>query len=268
MNQEKIGNFIQEKRKEKKLTQSDLAEKLGVSNKAVSKWENGLNMPDLSLFKPLCEILDISINELMSGEKINDEEYQKKLEENIINITEYKKKQSDIMGYIIFSVIGIICLIFGLSFHQTVNNFSSLFELFGSALIIIAFLKLTRSLKLIAKIIVNLAVIIILIFVIRLFEVMNIEGEFNPPKYYYYKTDVGRCVMYKKLWAVEESYHDRDTFKPINIKRHKLYYIDDQLFTLRVWSLSYGISEDQLIEDVCVNNMNDKELFEKYGSLE
>ena len=88
MEQEKIGKFIQEKRKEKNLKQSDLAEKLGVSNRAVSKWENGLNMPDLSLFKPLCEILDISINELMSGEEIKEKDYQKKLEENIINVTE------------------------------------------------------------------------------------------------------------------------------------------------------------------------------------
>ena len=64
MNQEKIGNYIKLKRKSKKITQEQLSEKLGVSNKAVSNWENGKNMPDLSLFKPLCEILDISINEL------------------------------------------------------------------------------------------------------------------------------------------------------------------------------------------------------------
>ena len=61
MNQEKIGKFISEKRKDKKLTQSELAEKLGVTDKSISNWENGRNMPDLSLFKPICEILDISI---------------------------------------------------------------------------------------------------------------------------------------------------------------------------------------------------------------
>ncbi len=65
MNQEKIGKFIAECRKTKKLTQSELAEKLGVTDKSVSNWENGRNMPDLSLFKTLCELLDISINDLI-----------------------------------------------------------------------------------------------------------------------------------------------------------------------------------------------------------
>ena len=70
MNQEKIGKFIAENRKVKKITQLELAEQLGVTDRAVSNWENGKNMPDLSLFKPLCDILGITINELMSGEKI------------------------------------------------------------------------------------------------------------------------------------------------------------------------------------------------------
>ena len=64
MNQEKIGRFIAENRKAKKLTQEGLAEKLGITNKSISKWENGNCLPDSSLFKPLCQILDISINEL------------------------------------------------------------------------------------------------------------------------------------------------------------------------------------------------------------
>ena len=64
MNQEKIGKFIADKRKERNLTQEQLAEKLGVTNRAISNWENGKNMPDLSLFKPLCDELDISINDL------------------------------------------------------------------------------------------------------------------------------------------------------------------------------------------------------------
>ena len=96
MDQGKIGKFILESRKKKKLTQAELADKLGVSEKSISNWENGRNMPDLSLFKPLCETLDISINELMSGEKVSDEEYQEKFEENIINTINYgNKKRSE-----------------------------------------------------------------------------------------------------------------------------------------------------------------------------
>lgn len=77
MNQEKIGKFIAECRK-KKMTQNELAKKLGVTNRSISNWETGKNMPDLSLFKPLCEILNITINELLSGEKVDKEKYQQK----------------------------------------------------------------------------------------------------------------------------------------------------------------------------------------------
>lgn len=94
MNQEKIGKFIAENRRLKKITQSELAEMLGVTDRSVSNWENGKNMPDLSLFKPLCDILGITINELMCGEKINNKEYNEKLEENIINTIDYIDKKS------------------------------------------------------------------------------------------------------------------------------------------------------------------------------
>ena len=76
MDQEKIGKFIAECRKNKKLTQSELAEKLGVTDRSIGNWENGRNMPDLSLFKPLCDELGITINELINGEMIQEEEYK------------------------------------------------------------------------------------------------------------------------------------------------------------------------------------------------
>lgn len=113
MNQEKIGKFIAYNRKKKKLTQSELAEKLGVTDRAVSNWENGKNMPDLSLFKPLCDTLGISINELMSGEVIDNREYTDKLEENFINTIDYidkrKNNSSDIKS-IFLLVVGILGL--------------------------------------------------------------------------------------------------------------------------------------------------------------
>lgn len=69
MDQQKIGTFIATKRKEKKLTQEQLAEKLGLTNKAVSKWENGKYMPDVSIIQTLCELLGITVNELLNGEE-------------------------------------------------------------------------------------------------------------------------------------------------------------------------------------------------------
>lgn len=93
MNQEKIGKFIAELRKEKNMTQIELADKLGVTDRAISKWENGRGLPDLSLIKPLCEELDITVNELLSGEKISKKDYQEKLEENILNTIDYTNKK-------------------------------------------------------------------------------------------------------------------------------------------------------------------------------
>ena len=73
MNQEKIGKFIMECRKEQKLTQEQLAYKLGVSNRSISNWENGVCLPDSSLYKPLCDILGISLTEFFEGQKLNIE---------------------------------------------------------------------------------------------------------------------------------------------------------------------------------------------------
>ena len=85
MDQEKIGKFIAKLRKEKNMTQQELADKLGITDRAVSHWENGRRLPDYSLLKELCNILSISINELFSGEKISDENYKKKSDENLMN---------------------------------------------------------------------------------------------------------------------------------------------------------------------------------------
>ena len=112
MNQEKIGKFISKCRKNKNLTQQELAEKLGVSDRTVGNWENGRNMPDLSLFKTLCDELDISINDLMSGERIKKEQYQEKLEENIVNLTVGNKKNFNKKLKIFSSLLAFLLIIF------------------------------------------------------------------------------------------------------------------------------------------------------------
>lgn len=91
MDQKRIGAFIAQCRKEKNLTQMQLAETLGITNQAVSKWENGRGMPDVSLLQPLCDVLGISLNELFSGEHISADEYKGKAEENISKL--FKEKQ-------------------------------------------------------------------------------------------------------------------------------------------------------------------------------
>ena len=86
MNQIKIGRFITECRKRNHLTQMQLAEKLGITDKAISKWERGITMPDTSIMLELCDILGISVNELLCGEKINMENNNQKNEQLLLDM--------------------------------------------------------------------------------------------------------------------------------------------------------------------------------------
>ena len=93
MDQIKIGKFIQEKRKEKNLTQGDLAEKLNITDRAISKWENGICLPDAGTMPELCKILNISINDLFSGEIVDMKDNKKKLEENLLEMAKLKEEK-------------------------------------------------------------------------------------------------------------------------------------------------------------------------------
>ena len=93
MSQNKIGEFIQQSRKAKGLTQKDLGDQIGVSDKTISKWENGNSVPDTSILNELCASLDIKVNELLSGEKLTPGIYSMKAEENMMNLLEDNQKQ-------------------------------------------------------------------------------------------------------------------------------------------------------------------------------
>lgn len=92
MNQEKIGRFIASCRKECGYTQAVLGEKLGITDRAVSKWENGKSMPDASIMLELCNLLKISVNELLTREHITMESYKEKAEKNLLELQEKKVK--------------------------------------------------------------------------------------------------------------------------------------------------------------------------------
>ena len=150
MDQEKIGKFIAKCRKDKKITQSELAEKLGVTDKSVGNWENGRNMPDLSLFKPLCDELEITINDLLSGEKICKEKYQEKFEENIVNTIDYSTKKVNKYS----NVNGLLLVIFGLFISMSAimiftseSSWGSIYSVFGVIIFVIGISKLTRNIK-------------------------------------------------------------------------------------------------------------------------
>ncbi len=150
MNQEKIGKFIAKCRKDKKMTQSELAERLGVTDKSIGNWENGRNMPDLSLFKPLCDELDISINELLSGERLKKEEYQEKFEENIINTIDYSTKKINIIRNnlgIVLLVLGVLISFIAMTTLASESSWGSVYSVLGAMISLIGVSKLTKNYK-------------------------------------------------------------------------------------------------------------------------
>lgn len=113
MNQIKIGKFIAECRRKKNLTQAQLAEKLNITDRAVSKWETGKSMPDSSIMLELSEILGITVNELLSGEEIDMESYEQKANENLIALKrkdENNMTKNTIVSIFILSVFILLTL--------------------------------------------------------------------------------------------------------------------------------------------------------------
>ncbi len=111
MNQIQIGKFIAEKRKEQNLTQMQLAEKLGITDRAVSKWETGKSLPDASIMLELCGLLKITVNDLLSGEVVSMENYNEKTERTLIEMVK-QKEQAD-KGLLSFEiVIGVLSTLF------------------------------------------------------------------------------------------------------------------------------------------------------------
>ena len=109
MDQKKIGQFIAQRRKERDMTQKQLADVIGVSDKTISKWETGNGLPDLTLLNVLCRELEINVNELLSGEKLPPETYSEKAEENIMHLLEENQKTKKSMW--MKTVFGAILLI-------------------------------------------------------------------------------------------------------------------------------------------------------------
>lgn len=121
MDIQKIGRFIAENRKKQNMTQVQLAQRLNVTNKTVSRWENGNYMPDLSLLQPLSEKLGITLNELLRGEYISSQRLPFVAEQNIQNAIDYshnKIKKSNILIVIVTTVCMVIMLIMGYNFTQ------------------------------------------------------------------------------------------------------------------------------------------------------
>ena len=140
MDQIKIGKFIKERRNLKNITQSELASILGITDRAISIWENGICMPDVGTIPEICKILDITVNDLFSGEIVKIKDYDKKLEENLLELAkkeEAQNKKMMIYEYVIGFISSITFLVLMFTLSYAVEN-----QVVRIILFIIAFLIL------------------------------------------------------------------------------------------------------------------------------
>ncbi len=177
MNQEKIGKFIAQARKNKKMTQQELAEKLGVTDKSVGNWENGRNMPDLSLFKPLCDILGITMYEFLSGERLKKDEYQDRFEENIINTIDYSTKKINLIKNnigIILIVIGVLMSLTAMTMFASESSWGSIYSLIGGIVSLIGVGKLTKKLPYHKRLIIHFSYFILYVAILFLIDYLSV----------------------------------------------------------------------------------------------
>lgn len=225
MNQEKIGLFIAKLRKENNMTQQDLAEKLGVSDRTVGNWENGRNLPDVSLFKPLCNLLNITVNDLISGERVDNN--QEKFEENLINTINYSNKKIEGKNkiiYIILILLGIFISITALTIFPSDSSWGSIYSIFGLIISLIGVVKYTSRLKKVKRVIISCIYFILYILVLLLIDFIGVINIHQAPRFslvkiytdnvIYYDTifyDVARCNVDK----------ENETFKVIKNNKYK-----------------------------------------------
>lgn len=121
MNQEKIGAFIADMRKKQGMSQKQLADVVGVTDKSVSKWETGKSLPEISKMESLCEALHININELLSGERLSEAVYPKKAEENMMGLiheSETKTNKTNFIGLTAMIVLSLVPIVFSVLYGR------------------------------------------------------------------------------------------------------------------------------------------------------
>ncbi|MBO5204216.1 MAG: helix-turn-helix domain-containing protein [Clostridia bacterium] len=150
MDQIKIGKFIAERRRKNNLTQMQLAERLGITDRAVSKWETGRAMPDSSIMLELCDILKITVNDLLCGEVVTMDNYNEELEKNLIE-TVKQKQQADkrLLSMEIF--VGVLCVVILLAF-TAVASFVQMEEWIRILLIVVGLIPFLIALPFMLKI--------------------------------------------------------------------------------------------------------------------
>ena len=188
MDLDKIGKFIALNRKNKGLTQEQLAEKLGVTNKTVSRWETGKYMPDLSLLKPLSEELGITLNELLSGEKIEEQKIVENMEKNIINTIDYSNKKVENEHKkisIILMILGAIISISALTIFDKESSWCSIYSIIGIIIFVIGLVRNLKKFKKIQKLGIGIVLFIGIFGIFYIADYLGVKTNNRPPIYNY-----------------------------------------------------------------------------------
>ena len=188
MDLDKIGKFIALNRKNKGLTQEQLAEKLGVTNKTISRWETGKYMPDLSLLKPLSEELGITLNELLSGEKIKEEKIVENTERNILNTIDYSSKKVENEHKkisIILMILGAIISISALTIFNKESSWCSIYSIIGIIIFVIGLVRNSKKFKKIQKIGIGIVLFIGIFGIFYIADYLGVKTNNRPPIYNY-----------------------------------------------------------------------------------
>ncbi len=200
MNQEKIGKFIATCRKEQKLTQEQLAEKLGITYKAVSKWECGKGLPDASIMMELCKILNITVNDLLSGEKIEKEDYQKKLEKNIINTIDYSNKKVSEKNKLIYKLImffGLGLIFIAFTIYPNDSSWGAIHSLLGLLISTFGFVNIKSGKTIINKVFFGIGYFMIGFIFLLLLDYTNVVLNKVAPRFSYLIETGDTMIIYK-----------------------------------------------------------------------
>lgn len=203
MDQEKIGKFIAKCRKQRKMTQAELGEKLGVTEKSISNWENGRNMPDLSLFKPLCNEFNITINELLSGEKIGMDKYQEKFEENIVNTIDYSTKRiNKYSKFISLSLIifGLFISLSAIMIFPSESSWGSIYSLFGIIVFMIGIARVINVVKWYIKLLLIIMIFVGAMIILLFTDYLNVKMNDEAPMFRLKTTTTGNVIYYDTLF--------------------------------------------------------------------
>ena len=177
-----------------------IAEKLGVTSKTISRWENGNYMPDISLLKPLSETLGITLNDLLSGEKVEKEKYQEKLEENIINTIDYSNKtvteKHNSIGLLLV-IFGIFCTISSISIFPSDSSWGGIYSVLGAIISLIGISKLTHKIKYWKRLLFCFAYIILFMIVLVIIDYVGVVNIHQAPRFAYLKIYHENMIEYK-----------------------------------------------------------------------